>query len=62
MNVRVERLSDLPPDATATMVAESDREGWRFVRRLADDWAAGTNRFDRPGEAFSSREPTFPIP
>jgi GNAT superfamily N-acetyltransferase len=26
------------------------REGWRFVRRLADEWVAGTNRFDRSGE------------
>ena len=34
----------------------SERDGWRFVRRLADVWAAGTNRFDRPGEAlFAAR-------
>jgi len=23
-----------------------------MVRRLVDDWASGTNRFDRPGELF----------
>jgi GNAT superfamily N-acetyltransferase len=33
-------------------LSTSEREGWRFVRRLADDWAAGTNRFDRPGEVL----------
>jgi GNAT superfamily N-acetyltransferase len=32
--------------------AESQREGWRFVRRLVDEWANRINRFDRPGEAL----------
>src|SRR5207248_4597238 len=50
--VTVERLTALPPDALAALVAESERDGWRFVRRLADEWAAGANRFDRPGEAL----------
>jgi GNAT superfamily N-acetyltransferase len=48
----VDRVSDLPSDALAPLIAESEREGWRFVRRLADEWAYGTNRFDRPGEAL----------
>jgi GNAT superfamily N-acetyltransferase len=52
MDVTVERLTDLPPDALAALVAESERDGWRFVRRLSDEWAAGTNRFDHPGEAL----------
>jgi GNAT superfamily N-acetyltransferase len=52
MQVLVARLSQLPADALALLVAESEGEGWRFVRRLADEWAAGTNRFDRPGEAL----------
>jgi ribosomal protein S18 acetylase RimI-like enzyme len=34
------------------MIAESEREGWRFIRRLTDEWTTGTNRFDRPGEAL----------
>jgi GNAT superfamily N-acetyltransferase len=42
----------MPATAFASLVAESEREGWRFVRRLADEWAAGTNRFDKPGEAL----------
>jgi GNAT superfamily N-acetyltransferase len=56
MEVTVERLTDLPPDALAALVAESERAGWRFVRRLSDEWAAGANRFDRPGEVlFATR-------
>ena len=48
----VSRVSDLPLEALAPLIAESERLGWRFVRRLADGWAAGTNRFDRDGESF----------
>lgn len=33
-------------------MAESEQAGWRFVRRLAEEWASGQNRFDRPGEAL----------
>jgi GNAT superfamily N-acetyltransferase len=50
MEVAVARLFDLPMDALAPLLAESERQGWRFVRRLANEWADGTNRFDRPGE------------
>jgi GNAT superfamily N-acetyltransferase len=52
MEVAVARLFDLPAGALSRLVAESEREGWRFVRRLADEWTAGTNRFDQPGEAL----------
>jgi hypothetical protein len=52
MEVEVARLFDLPAAALAPLVAESEQDGWRFVRRLAEEWADGTNRFDRPGEAL----------
>jgi GNAT superfamily N-acetyltransferase len=52
MEVSVERLTNLPPDALDVLAAESEQDGWRFVRRLADEWATGANRFDRPGEAL----------
>jgi GNAT superfamily N-acetyltransferase len=45
-------VSAPPPEALAPLIAESEREGWRFVRRLAEEWARGANRFDRPGEAL----------
>lgn len=31
---------------------EARAEGFRFVDRLADEWAAGTNRFAREGEVL----------
>jgi adenylate kinase family enzyme/GNAT superfamily N-acetyltransferase len=48
--VVVERLSELPAEGLGPLVAESERAGLRFVRRLAEEWAGGRNRFDRPGE------------
>jgi GNAT superfamily N-acetyltransferase len=48
----VTQIHDLPADALAPLVAESEREGFRFVRRLQDDWLAGANRFSQPGEAL----------
>jgi GNAT superfamily N-acetyltransferase len=35
----------------AELVAESERTGFGFVRRLVDEWDSGENRFDKPGEA-----------
>jgi GNAT superfamily N-acetyltransferase len=52
----IERVIGPPAGALAALLAESEREGSRFVRRIVDEWAAGTNRFDRPGEAlFTAR-------
>jgi GNAT superfamily N-acetyltransferase len=48
----VARLTDLPSTALSALVAESEQAGWRFVRRLADEWALGANRFDQPGEVL----------
>jgi GNAT superfamily N-acetyltransferase len=49
---RVERLDALPTDRVATLITESEQAGLGFVRRLAEEWASGRNRFDRPGEAL----------
>jgi ribosomal protein S18 acetylase RimI-like enzyme len=48
----IRRVRDLAPDDLADLAAESERSGFRFVRRLLDEWVAGVNRFDRPGEAL----------
>jgi GNAT superfamily N-acetyltransferase len=54
--VTVERIVDLAPAPLTALVAESERSGLRFVRRLTAEWASGINRFDRPGEAlFAAR-------
>lgn len=50
MDVKISRLFNLPADAFAPLLAESEREGWQFVRKLMGEWASGANRFDRPGE------------
>ena len=52
MEVEVAQLFDLPADALSSLVVESERDAWRFVRRLADEWASGANRFDGAGEAL----------
>src|SRR5262249_19189060 len=53
----IERLTHLTPELLATAVAESEARGLAFLRRLADEWINGVNRFDRPGEAlFAVRE------
>jgi len=50
--VSIERITNLEAGQVAALVAESEAQGLRFVRRLADEWASGANRFDRPGEAL----------
>ncbi len=51
----VEIKHSLPEDIAA-FVSESERAGYRFVRRLREEWASGANRFDEPGEGlFAAR-------
>jgi len=52
MRTLIERLTESPTDSLAALIAESEQGGLRFVRRLAEEWASGINRFDRPGEAL----------
>jgi ribosomal protein S18 acetylase RimI-like enzyme len=52
----IERLSGEPADRLQPLIAESERQGFAFVRRLVEEWRSGANRFDRPGEAlFAAR-------
>jgi ribosomal protein S18 acetylase RimI-like enzyme len=56
MRAVIERLSGEPADRLQALVSESERQGFRFVRRLVQEWNNGTNRFDRPGEVlFAAR-------
>ncbi|HXD98310.1 MAG TPA: GNAT family N-acetyltransferase [Candidatus Acidoferrum sp.] len=34
------------------LIAESEANALCFLRRLADEWTSGTNRFDGPGEVL----------
>ena len=45
-------LDPLPAAAVNALAVESTREGFRFVRRLLDEHAAGEVRFDQPGEVL----------
>jgi GNAT superfamily N-acetyltransferase len=49
---RPEPITERLPDGFDTMRIDARSEGYRFLDRLADDWAAGTTRFDRDGEAL----------
>jgi ribosomal protein S18 acetylase RimI-like enzyme len=52
VTVIVERIQELPPDGLAELVAESEQAGWKFLRRLIEEWATGANRFTGPHEAL----------
>jgi ribosomal protein S18 acetylase RimI-like enzyme len=52
MRALIDRVSGAPLDRLAALLAESERQGFRFVRRLVEEWSSGANRFDRPGEAL----------
>jgi GNAT superfamily N-acetyltransferase len=47
----IERLTHSLLEGLAALLAESEQAGWRFLRRLTDEWAVGLNRFNGPGEA-----------
>ncbi len=50
--MKILRVDELPLDAIAPLIAESESEDFRFLTRLRDDWLSGENRFDAPGEAL----------
>ena len=50
--MRLEAVVDKLPADFETMRAEARAEGHAFLDRLANDWASGAMRFDRPGEAL----------
>lgn len=49
---RIEPLHDLSPERVSDLLVDSEAAGSRIVRRLVEEWADRTNRFDRPGEAL----------
>ena len=50
--VRLQPVVDQLPADFDTVQAQARAEGYRFLDRLASDWASGAMRFDRPGEAL----------
>ena len=43
-------FDDIDGEGFAALAADARAEGHRFLDRMANDWHAGINRFDRPGE------------
>jgi GNAT superfamily N-acetyltransferase len=52
MRFTLSPLDDIRPDTLDALILESEEEGWHFLRRLADEWGNGSNRFNQPGEAL----------
>jgi GNAT superfamily N-acetyltransferase len=48
----IEALHDVEPERVRDLLVDSEASGSRIVRRLVDEFADRTNRFDRPGEAL----------
>ena len=48
--VRLVAVAENLPPGFDQLRDDARAEGYRFLDRLADDWIAGTIRFDRPGE------------
>jgi len=40
------------PDEIGGLLSESERSGFRFLRRLVTEWESGRNRFDGKGESL----------
>ena len=40
------------PEEIAHLMSEGERAGYRFLRRLVDEWDSGGNRFDERGEVL----------
>jgi GNAT superfamily N-acetyltransferase len=56
VRIDLARVAEFSSDHLTELVAESERDGWRHVRRLVEEWESGANRFDGPGEAlFAAR-------
>jgi hypothetical protein len=50
-DLRLDRITELPGDF-GDILELSLGEDFGAMRRMRDDWYAGANRFDRPGEVL----------
>lgn len=48
----MKKISDLKEVNVSKLIQESEKEGYRFVSRLASEYEDGTNRFSEQGEAL----------
>lgn len=52
LNLRLQRVTTSLPAGFEALRAEAAAAGYRMLDTLADAWASGATRFDRPGEAL----------
>jgi GNAT superfamily N-acetyltransferase len=52
----ISRATELSRDRLAVLLSENEASGYRFLRRLIDEWERSVNRFSRPGEALFAAE------
>ena len=48
----IKRINTFPCSGFENLLVNSQDEGFRFLQRLLNDWEAGINRFDQPGEGL----------
>lgn len=46
------QITDLRDGQFEALLLESKQEGFRFLKRLQEEWLSGANRFSGPGEAL----------
>jgi GNAT superfamily N-acetyltransferase len=46
------QIHEWPTDAIDELLDESEREGFRFVRRAQEEWFCGANTFSKEGEGL----------
>lgn len=52
MPLEIRTIEDLREVNAKDLVAESEAQGYRFLRRLVDQYEDGSNRFDQQGEVL----------
>lgn len=52
MKLELKEITDLKSVDVSKLVEESEAEGYRFLRRLADQYEDGTNTFNKEGEVL----------
>jgi GNAT superfamily N-acetyltransferase len=50
--IKITQITELPLTEIAPLIEEGEREGFRFLARLRDEWVNGENRFNQLGEAL----------
>jgi GNAT superfamily N-acetyltransferase len=50
--ITIRRINDELPQGFELLRHAADEEAFNMLRTLAEEWASGANRFDKPGEAL----------